>query len=71
MNLTSHSRDIQLSVFDYFDGSAFDIWVLSPDKIIIVPQAKGSMPAIKRLINHIFDFYIEGDIKDYKVELNG
>ncbi len=57
---------IQISVIDYYDGSTFDIWVLRPDQIYIVPQMKGSIEAIKRLINHIFDEYAEGDIKDYQ-----
>lgn len=58
---------VHLSIFDYFDGSSFDIWVLSREKIIIVPQLKASFQSIKRLINHIFDNYDEGDIKDYEV----
>ncbi len=59
---------VHLSLFDYFDGSTFDIWVLSADKIIIVPQLKSSFQAVKRLLNHIFDNYAEGEIQDYKVE---
>lgn len=59
---------VHLSLFDYFDGSSFDIWVLSSDKVIIVPQLKASFQAIKRLLNHIFDNYAEGEIQDYKVE---
>ncbi|MBI4845045.1 MAG: hypothetical protein HY810_00985 [Candidatus Omnitrophica bacterium] len=59
---------VHLSLFDYFDGSSFDIWVLSSDKIIIVPQLKASFQAIKRLLNHVFDNYAEGEIQDYKVE---
>jgi hypothetical protein len=55
-----------MSVIDYFDGSAFDIWVLSSSQLVIVPQMKGTVPAIKRLVNHIFDSYAEGKIKDYK-----
>ncbi len=58
---------IQLSILDYFDGSSYDIWILSEDKIIIVPQLKSSFQAIKRLINHIFDNYYEGHIKEYEV----
>ncbi|MBU0477521.1 hypothetical protein KKC91_03005 [bacterium] len=58
---------IHLSLFDYFDGSSFDIWVLSTDKIVIVPQLKASFQSIKRLMNHIFDNYAEGDIKDFEV----
>lgn len=58
---------LYLSIFDYFDGSSFDVWVLSPDKIIIVPQLKASFQSVKRLINHIFDTYDEGHISDYEV----
>jgi hypothetical protein len=56
---------IQLSVFDYYDGSAYDLWVMSDDKIVIVPQMKSSFQAVKRLINHIFDNYYEGHIEEY------
>ena len=57
---------IHMSVIDYLDGSTFDIWVVNSSQLVIVPQMKGSIPAIKRLINHIFDTYAEGGIKDYK-----
>ena len=56
---------ISLSVVDYFDGSTFDVWVLSKEHMIIVPQMKGTVAAIKRLINHVFDTYAEGDLKNY------
>lgn len=59
---------IHMSVIDYFDGSTFDLWVLSSNQLVIVPQLKGSIPAIKRLINHIFDTYAEGEIMDYNKE---
>jgi hypothetical protein len=61
---------IHLSVIDYFDGSTFDLWVLNSSHLVIVPQMKGSISSIKRLINHIFDTYAEGDIKDYQEILN-
>jgi len=38
---------------------------LSPKIIAIVPQMKGSVAAIERLVNHIFDSYAEGKIVDY------
>ena len=56
---------IHLSMFDYFDGSSFDIWVLNLDRIIIVPQLKSSFQSIRRLINHVFDNYAEGDINNF------
>ncbi len=57
---------IHLSVLDYYDGSSFDVWVLNGNSIVIVPQFRGSVSAIKRLINHVFDTYAEGRIKDYQ-----
>ena len=57
---------IHLSVLDYYDGSSFDVWVVDSSSIVIVPQFRGSVSAIKRLINHVFDTYAEGRIKDYQ-----
>ncbi len=57
---------LHLSLLDYFDGSAFDLWVLDDRRIIIVPQLKGSVAAIKRLVNHIFDDYAEGHLSSYQ-----
>jgi len=59
---------IHLSIIDYYDGSILDLWVLSKDKIIIIPQLKGTFQSIKRLVNHIFDNYGEGEIKNYSVD---
>ena len=62
---------IHLGLLDYFDGSTFDIWVLSPKRIIIAPQIKASIQAIRRIINHIFDTFAEGKILDYSEITNG
>jgi len=56
---------IHITISDYFDGSNFDLWMVSPKMITIVPQMKGSVAAIERLVNHIFDSYAEGKIVDY------
>ena len=61
---------IHLSIIDYYDGSTFDLWVLNSSKLFIVPQMRGSVFSIKRLINHIFDTYAEGDIKEYRGSIN-
>jgi hypothetical protein len=58
---------LQLSFIDYSDGSTFDIWALNPSELIIVPQLKGTVPAIRRLVSHVFDSYAEGTIEDFKV----
>lgn len=56
---------IHLGVIDYLDGSGFDIWVVDSKELVIVPQMHGSIGAIKRLVNHIYDTYAEGEIADY------
>jgi hypothetical protein len=58
---------IQMSVTDYIDGSSFDIWVLKSNQIIVVPQMKGTIAGIKRLVNHIFDSFAEGEINNYEI----
>ena len=57
---------INLSVIDYIDGSTFDVWVLNNADMVIVPQLSCSINGLKRLINHVFDNYAEGDILEYK-----
>jgi hypothetical protein len=57
---------LHLSLLDYLDGSAFDLWVLDDRRIILVPQLKGSVASIKRLVNHIFDDYAEGHLSSYQ-----
>lgn len=58
---------LQLSIIDYVDGSTFEMWVLNPTELIVVPQLKGTVPAIRRLIGHVFDNYAEGQIEEYSV----
>ncbi len=53
------------SVADFLDGSSFEVWILSPKRIIIVPQAKSSEQAFQRLIAYIFTEYREGSINEY------
>jgi hypothetical protein len=57
---------IHISLIDYFDGSSYDLWVLNNTEIIIVPQMKGSVASIKRIVNHIFDTFAEGEVKEYE-----
>jgi hypothetical protein len=57
---------IHLSIIDYFDGSTFDVWVLSPERMILVPQLKATVGAIKRIVKHTFDHYCEGEVRDFR-----
>lgn len=56
------------SIADVLDGSSFDIWVASPSRILIVPQAKASATAFVRLISHIFSEFGEGDVAEYEAD---
>lgn len=53
------------SIADVLDGSSFEIWVVSPNRVLIVPQAKSSVAAFMRLISHIFSEFGEGNIAEY------
>jgi hypothetical protein len=57
---------LHVSILDYLDGSAFDLWILEQQKLVIVPQLQVSVAAIKRLINHIYDNYAEGNLGNYQ-----
>lgn len=57
---------IHLSIIDYIDGSSYDLWVLNNNEIILVPQMKGTIASIKRIVNHVFDTYAEGEVKEYE-----
>ena len=56
---------VHISIMDYIDGSSFDVMISNSDRLMIIPQLKASAFSIKRLVNHIFDFYAEGKIRDY------
>lgn len=56
---------LHLSLLDYLDGSSYDIWVLSMDKIAIIPEFKASKASMGRLLNHIFERISEGRVERY------
>jgi hypothetical protein len=53
------------SVADFLDGSSFDVWIVSPSRTIIVPQARSSAQAFERLITHILYEFKEGKVNEY------
>lgn len=54
------------SIADFKDGSSFELWVLSQNKIVIVPQAKSSAQAFERLISYVFTEFNEGTVNVYE-----
>ncbi len=57
---------VHISLVDYLDGSSFDIWVLSANRITIVPQLRASQSSVARLMNHIFERFREGKVREYE-----
>lgn len=56
---------VNMSVVDLLDGSSFRIWVMTPSEITIVPQARATQASLSRLIDHIFERFQEGDVREY------
>jgi hypothetical protein len=67
LSVIHYNPYLQLSLIDYRDGSTFDLWVLNPRELIIVPQLKGTVSAIRRLVSHVFDNYAEGQVEDFQL----
>lgn len=59
---------LHMSIVDYVDGSSYDIWIVSADKLIIVPQIRATFNSLSRLCEHILKRFLEGDISELKVE---
>jgi hypothetical protein len=57
-----------VQVSDSIDGSAFDVWALSPRRITIVPRLVATEAAINRLIDYIFDRFKEGKVETHAEE---
>lgn len=53
---------VHMSILDYIDGSAVDLWVLSSKKITLMPQIKTSEAALSRLVNYISERFYEGEV---------
>ncbi len=56
---------LHMSLADFVDGSSFEIWVLSPRRIILIPQARASIPSFEKLVSFIFEQFKEGEAQEY------
>jgi hypothetical protein len=57
-----------VSLVDYVDGSSYDLWVVSVDRLIIVPQIRATFNSLSRLCEHILKRFSEGKIDELKVK---
>ncbi len=53
------------NIADYADGSSFDVWILSPNRVLIAPQARSTPQALERITSYIFYEFREGAVKVY------
>jgi hypothetical protein len=53
---------IHVSLIDFFDGSSFDIFATTPNRVTVIPQVDASAFSLNRLCNHIFENFREGII---------
>ncbi len=53
---------------DLFDGSSFDIWAITPQRVALIPGLKASEAAFERIVHYIFDAFREGRIATYDRE---
>ena len=57
---------VHLSIVDNLDYSSADVWVVSQNQILIVPQLTASAAGLKRIVNHIFEHFREGQLSEYQ-----
>jgi len=55
---------VHATITDYLDSSNYDVWVLSNNRITVVPQTVCSMSSLNRLCGHISREFQEGRIKE-------
>jgi hypothetical protein len=55
---------LHLTVMDYLDKSNYDVWVLSDNRISIVPQTVCTVNSLSRFCDHISREFQEGIIRD-------
>jgi hypothetical protein len=50
---------LHMSMVDYCDGSSYDIWVVSSNRLIIIPQLRATFNSLSRLCEHILKRFME------------
>jgi hypothetical protein len=55
-----------MSIVDHRDGSAYELWVLSAEKILLLPQLRATYASINRLVNQILNNFKDGVVADHE-----
>lgn len=53
------------NIADFADGSSFDVWILSPNRVLIAPQARSTPQSLERITAYIFYEFREGTVSEY------
>lgn len=65
------SPHLHISMADFVEGSSWDVWVLSPRRVLIIPGPKCSVAALTRFTSYLFAEGWEGEIGEYQNQRNG
>jgi hypothetical protein len=57
---------VHVAMVDNLDYSTADVWVLSQGDVLVVPQLRASEASLRRIVNHIFEFFGEGKVSEYE-----
>jgi hypothetical protein len=53
---------------DQADGSAFDVWVLNPRRLLVIPRLRASEASLNRFARYIVEQFREGEISNYQAD---
>jgi hypothetical protein len=65
-SVTHGNPYVHLKVADVLDGSSFEIWALTGDHLVLIPQLQASEAAFSRLLSYIFERFREGEVVEYQ-----
>lgn len=66
VSVYSMDSHMHLSLVDYMDGSSYDLWAVTSDRLVIIPQIRASGASMRRLVNHVFEGMGEGSVERYE-----
>jgi hypothetical protein len=55
---------LHISLTDFTDGSSYEIMVVEPRRIFLVPQLRATPASLDRLLSHLFAEFPEGNVVD-------
>jgi hypothetical protein len=53
---------------DYYDGSSYEVLVINPNHLTVIPQGRSTVSALQRLCAAVFYGFREGDLREVSSE---